>query len=217
MPDKAVRTPYRSSRQLLLALVALSLVVTGCRQDMHDQPVIEPYEASAIFSDGAGSRPLPEETVARGQLREDSAFYTGLSADDSMVSQIPVAITREMLANGQSKFNTFCAPCHDRTGNGQGLIVRRGFKQPASFHEQRLRDQPAGYFYTVISNGFGDMSSYAAQIQPADRWAIVAYLRTLQWSRNAPLDSLPEDVRERVVAELARSPMGEPESGHGEE
>ena len=217
MPDKVARASIRPPRRFVPVLLALGLAVTGCRQDMHDQPVIEPYETSVIFSNASGSRPLLDGTVARGQLRDNGPFYTGLAADDSMVVEIPVRVTRELLLNGQSKFDTFCAPCHDRTGSGQGMIVRRGFKQPASFHDPRLRQQPAGYFYTVISNGFGDMSSYASQVQPADRWAIVAYLRTLQWSRDAPLEVLPDEIRQRIEGELTSSPDLEPESGHGEE
>jgi mono/diheme cytochrome c family protein len=184
---------------------------------MHDQPVIEPYEASTLFDDSSGSRPLLEGTVARGNLRQNQEFYSGLTADDQMVTALPVAVTRDMLLRGRSKFDTFCSPCHDRTGNGLGMIVRRGFKQPASFHDERLRQQPVGYFYSVISNGFGEMSSYASQIAPGDRWAIVAYLRTLQWSREVPLQSLSGEVRFRAETALSQPPGTEPESGHGAE
>lgn len=184
---------------------------------MHDQPVIEPYEASVIFSDGAGSRPMVEGAIARGQLRADPEFYTGLTAADAMVETLPVPVTRKLLERGQTRFNAFCAPCHDRTGSGLGMIVRRGFKQPASFHEERLRQQPVGYFYSVISNGFGDMSSYAAQIPPEDRWAIVAYLRTMQWSRAVSLEKLPETLRSQVESDLVSSLAAPPDSGPGEE
>ena len=132
-----------------------------------------------------------------------------------MVGELPISLNRELLAQGQSKFDTFCSPCHDRSGGGRGMIVRRGFKQPASFHDERLRQQPVGYFFGVISNGFGDMSSYAAQIEPEDRWAIVAYLKTLQWSRDVPLETLPHDLQARAEALLGPTPEGDAEPGHG--
>lgn len=194
--------------------LALALLATGCRQDMHDQPVAEPFEESTFFADGVANRPFPEGTVARDHLRDDTAFYTGLTADDAMVTDFPLAVDPVLLTRGQDRFNTFCAPCHDRTGSGLGMIVRRGFKQPTSFHDERLRQQPVGYFYAVISNGFGDMSSYAAQMPPADRWAVVAYLRTLQWSQKVSLETVPADVRERIESELANSGDATSEVSH---
>jgi len=194
--------------------MALALIAGGCRQDMHDQPVVEPFEASVLFHDGAGSRQLPEGTVARGLLRDDRELYFGLTSDDTVVTRLPLAVTRELLDRGRSRYDAFCSPCHGRTGDGLGMVVRRGFKQPSSFHDERLRQQPVGYFYTVISNGFGDMSSYAAQIRPEDRWAVVAYLRTLQWSRSTPLTALPPGIRSRLEAELSHSSASTDES-HG--
>ena len=191
-----------------LAIVALLLPT--------DQPVLEPYEESAFFADGVASRQFPEGTIARGHLR-DSPLYTGLTAEDAMISEFPLPVDRQLLDRGRRGFDTFCAPCHGRTGDGLGMIVRRGFKQPASFHDERLRQQPVGYFYGVISNGFGDMSSYAAQIQPEDRWAVVAYLRTLQWSQKVSLDTLATDVRSRVESELGGSPTPETAEDHGAE
>jgi cytochrome c553 len=213
--DSSIRIVARTTR--LGVFVLATALLAGCRQDMNDQPVIEPFEASTIFDDSSGSRPIQEGTVARGHLHQNRELYTGLTVDDEMVTELPVTVTRELLLNGQSKFDTFCSPCHGRAGNGLGMIVRRGFKQPASFHEQRLLQQPVGYFYTVISNGFGEMSSYASQIAPRDRWAIVAYLRTLQWSREVPLQSLPEEVRSRAESALNQPSGSEPESGHGAE
>ena len=187
----------------------------GCRQDMHDQPVVEEYEYSPVFAHGVGSRMFPEGTIARGQLRADTAFFTGLTADGQPLAEIPLAIDRALLERGRSRYDIFCAPCHDRTGQGRGTIVRRGFKQPASFHEERLRQQPVGYYFNVMSNGFGDMSSYAAQVTPEDRWAIAAYLRVLQWSRQVPLADLPEPYQAQAQAALntSASPVTETASG----
>ena len=202
---------------LLSALMAIAVLTTGCRQDMHDQPVAEPFEASEFFADGVANRQFPEGTVARGQLREDTVLYTGLTQDDAMATEFPLPVDRDLLLRGRDRFDIYCAPCHDRTGSGLGMIVRRGFKQPTSFHDERLRQQPVGYFYGVISDGFGDMSSYASQIQPEDRWAIVAYLRTLQWSQKVSLDTLPTDVRAQTESELAGTQAAEPAPSHGEE
>jgi mono/diheme cytochrome c family protein len=183
---------------------------------MHDQPVLEPFEASSLFANGAGSRSNPEGTVARGQLHIDTAFYKGVDTQGQAVRELPVPLSRQLLDRGRSRYEAFCAPCHDRTGSGQGMIVRRGFKQPSSFHEDRLLRQPVGYFFNVIGNGFGQMSSYAAQIETEDRWAIAAYIRALQWSRRTPLSALPPELRSQVLAELDRAaaaPETEPEHG----
>lgn len=160
---------------------------------MHDQPKYEPLESSTIFENGAASRPLIEGTVAQGMLREDQILYTGRTPDDRFVTELPVELTRELLDRGQTRFNAFCSPCHGRLGDGSGMVVQRGFKHPQSLHETRLRESPLGYFFNVITNGFGDMSSYAAQISPADRWAIVAYVRALQLSQNVPVEVLSPD------------------------
>jgi mono/diheme cytochrome c family protein len=178
---------------------------------MHDQPRYEPLEASVFFSDGRSSRPVIEGTVARGQLRADHELYTGLDAAGQFVSDLPIAVTRELLERGQSRFNAFCSPCHGRRGDGRGMVVQRGFKQPQSFHQARLRDTPVGYYYDVISRGFGQMSSYAAQLSSRDRWAIVAYVRALQLSRNVPLAALRDEER-RQLEELASVVPGAPES-----
>jgi mono/diheme cytochrome c family protein len=206
-------------------LAAAGLAGGGCRQDMHDQPRYEPLEASEIFADGAASRPPIAGTVARGQLREDEAFYTGLASDGGFVRALPVATTPALLARGQQRFNAYCSPCHDRAGTGRGMIVRRGFKSPSSLHVERLRQAQVGYFYDVISNGFGQMSSYAAQVAPADRWAIVAYIRALQLAHQARLADLPPAVaaelrREIEEAREAGRPgggdTGGETAGHGE-
>jgi len=175
---------------------------TGCRQDMHDQPVLEPYEESEFFADRRGYRMPVEGTVARGQLHADAAFYTGLSGDQ-FLTELPMPGTRELLERGRDRYEIFCTPCHSRLGDGRGMIVRRGFKQPASFHEARLRNQPVGYYFDVMSRGFGEMSSYAGQIQPEDRWAIAGYIRALQLSQSVVLEDLEADDRERVRIGLA--------------
>ena len=173
---------------LILALAAASV---GCRQDMHDQPKYIPLRPSTFFADGRSARPLVEGTVARGHLNEDAAFYTGKGPDGKPIGAFPFPVTREIVTRGQERFNIYCAPCHGRLGNGDGMIVRRGFRQPPSYHIERLRSAPNGYFYDVISKGFGAMSDYAAQIEPADRWAIVAYVRALQLSQNAAVADVP--------------------------
>jgi len=183
------------SRRLVgsLVLAGLALVVSGCRQDMHDQPKLEPLEATTLFANGAGSRPLIEGTVARGLLQNDKLFYTGRTVDDQFVTDLPVLLTRDLVERGQSRFNAYCSPCHGRVGYGDGMIVQRGFKHPTSFHEKRLQESPVGYFFHVMTNGFGEMSSYAAQIPAQDRWAIVAFVRALQLSQQASVDDLTTD------------------------
>ncbi|MEO7650714.1 MAG: cytochrome c [Bryobacteraceae bacterium] len=172
----------------------LTLVITGCRQDMHDQPKYGALERSAFFEDGRASRPLPQGVVARGFLREDVHLYTGMIGDKP-VTTFPFPITREVLARGRDRFNIYCTPCHDQLGNGLGMIVRRGLRQPPSYHIDRLREAPPGHFYDVITNGFGAMQDYSAQIVPEDRWAIVAYIKVLQRSQYAKLADVPEDQR----------------------
>lgn len=160
--------------------VCLALVgAAACRQDMHDQPKYEPLEASAMFPDGQSARPFVEGTVARGQLNADVLFNTGKSAG-ALSPEFPYAVTREMVDRGQERYDVFCAPCHDRTGTGRGMIVRRGYRQPPSLQDQRLKDAPVGHFFDVMTNGFGAMPDYRAQVPPADRWAIAAYIRALQ-------------------------------------
>lgn len=163
----------------LLVGYVLLLALAGCRQDMHDQPKYEPLEAGAMFNDGLSARPLVEGTVARGQLNEDEHFYTG-KVGGVPVETFPYPVTRQMVDRGQERFNVFCSPCHDRAGSGRGMVVRRGYRQPPSFGDPRLRSAPPGYFFDVMTNGFGVMPDYRAQVPPADRWAIVAYIRALQ-------------------------------------
>ncbi len=177
---KRLPTPF----SLLCCLLAAASLV-ACRQDMHDQPKYEPLEPAALFTDGQSARPPVEGTVARGQLNEDELFTTGKSGG-ALSNEFPYAVTREMVDRGQERYDIFCAPCHDRAGTGRGMVVRRGYRQPPSLHDQRLRDAPAGHLFDVITNGFGQMPDYRAQVPAADRWAIAAYVRALQGAGQAP-------------------------------
>jgi hypothetical protein len=177
-----------------LVLIALAAGV-GCRQDMQDQPKYIPLRPSDFFGDGRSERPLIEGTVARGHLDDDTAYYTGRGPDGKFVDEFPFPVTKDVVERGQDRFNIYCAPCHDRLGNGNGKIVRRGYRHPPSYHIDRLRQVPNGYIYDVITTGFGAMPDYAAQIRPPDRWAIVAYVRALQLAANGKIDDVPADRR----------------------
>ncbi len=160
---------------------------------MHNQPKYIPLRTSDFFKDGSSARTLVDDTVARGTLEDDSAFFTG-KAGNQLVDSLPVPLTKELLDRGQQRYNIYCSPCHDRSGSGRGMIVRRGYKQPPSYHIDRLRQAPIGHFFDVMTNGFGAMPDYRAQVQPRDRWAIAAYIRALQLSQNAKeSDVAPED------------------------
>jgi hypothetical protein len=165
---------------------------------MHDQPKYIPLRPSEFFTDGRSARPIPEGTVARGHLNDDALFYTGKGPDGKPVDTFPFPVTKEVILRGQQRFNIYCTPCHDRTGGGDGMIVRRGYRRPPTYHSDRLRQVTNGYLYDVITNGFGAMPDYAAQIAPRDRWAIVSYIRALQLSQQAPLNELPSDVRSQL-------------------
>ncbi len=198
------------------AVFALALMMAGlagaCRQDMHDQAKYEPLEASELFADGAASRSPVAGTVARGFLREDDALYRGVDAEGQLVERLPLEVTRALLERGRDRYDNFCSPCHDRLGDGRGMIVRRGYKQPPSLHEERLRQAAIGYFYAVTTEGFGQMSSYATQLSPEDRWAVAAYVRTLQLSRRITRAELSDDDLARLAesaAEAAAAPAPE--------
>lgn len=178
---------------MLASIVALSFAA-GCRQDMHDTPRYEAFEASSTFQDNRSSRNLPANTVARGWLREDEALYTG-KVNGQFVDEFPFPIGHDELVRGQQRFNIYCTPCHSRLGDGKGMVVQRGLRQAASFHQDRLRQEKNGYFFDVITNGFGAMPDYATQIPVRDRWLIVAYVRTLQLSQHASVSDVPADHR----------------------
>jgi mono/diheme cytochrome c family protein len=182
--------------------VASLTVSAGCRQDMHDQPKYEPYEKSDFFTDGRAMRPQVEGTVARGQLREDARLYTGKEGA-AFVAAIPLPVDEALVRRGQERFGIYCTPCHGLRGLGNGMVVQRGYRTPASFHDARLKAQPDGYFFDVITHGFGAMPDYAAQVPVRDRWAIVAYIRALQLSQSATLADVPEAERARLASGTA--------------
>ena len=186
-------------RSNFVVTVLATALLAGCRQDMHDAPRYEAFEASATFPDNRVSRTPPAGTVARGWLREDDALYTGKAAGQ-VLDHFPFAIARADLARGQERFNIYCTPCHGKLGDGNGMVVQRGLRQAASFHQERLRQERVGYFFDVITNGFGAMPDYAAQIPVRDRWLIVAYVRALQLSQHASVDDVPADRRTELDA-----------------
>ena len=204
----------RRTRPALLLAAALLLASAGCRQNMHNQHKVKTLAASDFFPDGQGARPIPAHTVARGDLREGWA-YSGLDAANKPVAQLPFPLTREVLLRGEQRFNIYCSPCHDRQGTGHGMIVQRGYKQPTSYHVERLRNAPVGYFYNVITEGFGVMPSYAPQVPVADRWAIAAYVRVLQYRQTAKLADLavlPPGRRQSIQTELDQAAAAPPVS-----
>jgi len=176
--------------QKLAGLMFLAVPLAGCRLDMHVQPRMNPLAKSDFFADQRSARPLVLGTVARGDLRADTYFYTG-KIGDTPGDFMPFPVSQEVLARGRERFNIYCSPCHSRLGDGNGLIPQRGFRRPPSYHIERLRKAPLGYFFDVMTNGFGAMPDYSAQIQPSDRWAIVAYIRALQLSQNATKAEVP--------------------------
>jgi mono/diheme cytochrome c family protein len=157
---------------------------------MHNQPKYRPLRATTFFADGASARPLVEGTIARGLLQEDQAFFTG-KVGTALVRELPFPVDDAVLTRGQERYNIFCTPCHDATGTGRGMVVQRGYKQPPSFHEERLRNVEAGYYFDVMTNGFGGMPDYRMQLAPRDRWAVVAYIRALQLSQHAATTDVP--------------------------
>jgi mono/diheme cytochrome c family protein len=200
-PEDAGRKPGGRAEALTPLVLALCLIGAGCsRLDMQDQPKYTPQRPSDFFADGRSERQPVEGTIARGALDEDTAFYEGKDAEGEDIDAFPIAVDKTVILRGQREYNIYCSPCHGRIGNGLGMIVRRGFKQPPSFHIDRLRDAPVGHFYDVISNGYGAMLNYASQVQPRDRWAIVAYIRALEYSENANVNDLPAEARSRVPA-----------------
>ncbi len=208
------RTEKNRILPFAVCLLLFALLGSACRQDMHDQPKYEIYEKSNFDSfkkDESASRPIPANTVARGHLNDDTLLYTGKLDQTGSQSQsqgtsefsgfadtFPFEVKAEDLKRGGERFNIYCSVCHDRTGSGQGMVVKRGYKQPPSFHSDRLRGAPAGYLFDVISRGFGAMPDYAAQIQARDRWLIVAYIRALQLSQNTKQDELTPDEKNKI-------------------
>jgi len=178
-------------RHLRIIYALPLLALGGCRQDMHDQPKFKPLAENTFYADLRSARPPVEGTVARGQLHEDSYFNTG-KVGNNPGDYMPFPVTPEIMARGQERFDIYCSPCHSRVGDGNGMIVQRGYRRPPSFHIDRLRKAPLGYFFDVMTNGFGAMPDYASQIPPRDRWAIVAYIRALQLSQGATAADVPQ-------------------------
>ena len=178
-----------SRRVRALALAAACAALAGaaaCRQDMHDGPRFKPLQENPFYEDSRASRPIPAGTVARGFLKDDDVFYTGMQGG-APVERIPMPITAAVVQRGRERFNIYCSPCHGLAGDGDGMIVKRGYKRPTSYHDPRLRNEKAGYFFDVMTRGFGQMPDYAAKVSPKDRWAIVSYIRALQLSQHAAI------------------------------
>ena len=171
-------------------LASALLLLSGCREDMQNQPYYRPLRESDFYADKRSARPIIAGTVARGHLDADTYFYTGkLGSNDG--DYMPFPVTAEVMARGQQRFNIYCAPCHSELGDGNGMIVQRGYKRPPSYNTDRLRKAPIGYFFDVMTNGFGAMPDYAGQVLAQDRWAIAAYIRALQLSQHATEADVP--------------------------
>jgi mono/diheme cytochrome c family protein len=209
--------------QATLALGCAALLLAACQQDMANQPRHKPLDASVFFKDGRASRPPVPGTVARGQLRDDDHLYTGKVAG-RLADTFPFPVTRAVMDRGRDRYTIYCTPCHGALGTGEGMIVQRGYKQPPSFHIDRLREAPPGHFFDVMTVGLGAMQDYSAQVSVEDRWAIVAYIRALQLSQHAALADLPsreayilQRQREENVGQTSRSvpPARQQEPVHG--
>lgn len=187
----SARLPLWPVLLLGTSILACFLAAAGC-QDMNHQPKARPLSPSDFFEDGKSERPFVENTVARGSIANDALVVP----KDS--NEFPLPVTKELLERGRQRFDIFCSPCHGLQGDGNGMIAIRGFRHPTTYHQDRLRQAPVGHFYDVITNGFGAMPDYAAQVPPRDRWAIIAYIRALQYSRNAPATELPAELRHKL-------------------
>jgi mono/diheme cytochrome c family protein len=196
---------------LFIAIVSLSGIISGCFRgepsdkppidivrDMDDQPKYQPQGESKFFADGASMRPAVPGTVAHGKLIDDPLFFQGLDSSGNFVAVSPVPVTPELLSRGRERFDIYCSPCHSRLGDGRGVVVERGYNPPPSFHTDRIREFRDGEFFNVITHGVRTMPAYGPQIKPADRWAIVSYIRALQRSQNATINDIPEELRGRV-------------------
>jgi mono/diheme cytochrome c family protein len=192
-------------------LILVLLLAAGCTRqrpsekpplhvnpDMDDQPKYEAQEPSKFFADGKAMRDLVPGTVARGYLRNDKAYYTGVSESGDTVETMPVTVDLDLLERGQERFNIYCSPCHSKIGDGKGIMVERGYVPPPSFHDDRLRNFPDGHIFIVISHGIRNMPSYGSQIPVDDRWAIVAYVRALERAQNASLEDVPVERRKEL-------------------
>ena len=201
---------------LSICIATIGLLSVGCnRQDMRDQSRYEPLESSTFFEDGQASRQFVEHTVARGHLNLDPHMFEG-RVDGEYATDTPMPVTVALLDRGEQRYNIYCTPCHDRVGTGHGMVVQRGFTKPPSFHDVLVREKPVGYYFEVMTKGFGRMPDYAAQIKHADRWAIAAYIRALQLSQSAKLDELPAEDQALIAAGSAdtHDAHGHADDGH---
>jgi mono/diheme cytochrome c family protein len=195
-----IETDYRlpaTGYQRLIAAALVLLTCAACRQDMHDQPKYTAYKPSDFFADKRSARPTVEGTIAQGHLNEDELLYAG-RVGGQPATMFPFAIDEPLMRRGRERYDIFCSPCHGLTGDGDGMVVQRGYRRPPSFHIDRLREAPPGHIYDVITNGFGAMPDYVAQIPVRDRWAIAAYMRALQLSQNSVASQLPADMQGRL-------------------
>ena len=192
------RKPLTNLRASVCILALLTL--TACRQDMHTEPRYQPLAETSFFADHRSARPQVEGTVARGHLRIDEARYTGKIGGED-IDQFPIPIAKEDIERGETRFNIYCTPCHGRLGDGNGMVVLRGFRQPPSYYSDRLMNAPVGHFFDAVTNGFGAMPSYASRIQTDDRWRIIAYIRALQLSESASVNDVPADQRQSLTVE----------------
>jgi mono/diheme cytochrome c family protein len=199
-------------RLALFTALATLLLISGCRQDMHNQPKMIPQRGSDFYADHRGARPQIVNTVARGQLHADTYFYTGVvqgaNGYREEKDQLPFPATMEVLERGQERFNVYCTPCHSRVGNGLGEIVQRGYKPAANLNDSVRRSQPISHYFYVMTHGYGAMPDYAEQLPPQDRWAVAAYIRALQLSQAATSADVPSGSQVRDLKDLAT------EAGH---
>jgi mono/diheme cytochrome c family protein len=198
IPSAHQKNPFAGG--WMLAALALLILCAGCRLDMHVQPRYNPYDPTDFFGDGQSARlPVPG-TVPRGELTlgPQELFYTG-KVNGQPADVFPYPVTKEIVERGQDRFNVFCSPCHGFGGDGDGMIVQRGFRHPPSFHEDRLKTAAAGHYFDVITNGFGVMYPYGYRVPPPDRWAIIAYIRALQLSRQVPIADVPDEERAKLT------------------
>ena len=183
--------------------IAAAGLLAGCRQDMQDQPKFIPQRGTDFYADGRSARPQVENTVARGQLHQDAYFYTGLGPDGKEGNVMPFPVTTEVLERGQERYNIYCAPCHSRVGNGAGMIVQRGYRPAGNFHTFRMLASPLGHYFAAMTNGYGAMPEYKAQVSVEDRWAIVAYIKALQLSQAAKPADAPPGAQVESVQNIA--------------
>jgi hypothetical protein len=199
-----MKTNRKNSIRILAFGTSMAfLLIAGCRQDMQDEPKMIPQRGSTFFADGRSARPQVEHTVARGQLEQDQYFYTGL-IDGKEQDAMPFPVTLEVLERGQERFNIYCTPCHSRVGNGDGMIVQRGYKPAGNYHDAKRLAEPLSHYFFVMTNGYGAMPDYAAQLTPVDRWAVAAYIRALQLSQNATVADVPAGAQVQNLKDIAQ-------------